>query len=209
MVRLGWLTLLGMNALCRLRLLQPPYAERRRRGERTRCLYALWHGDLWHAAYAMRRQETSVLVSTHRDGELIARVISLLGYGLVRGSSTRGGAQALREIARVARDDRGDLGFTIDGPKGPARRTKDGILYAASRSGLPIVPIGVWVDRAWRARSWDRLRIGKPFARVAVVLGDELRIPAEVDHRELLPRYGPLLEAGMAAAESRARDSLC
>ena len=209
MVQLGRLALVCLNALCRLRLLQLPYAERRRRGERVRCLYALWHGDLWHAVYAMRRQEITVLVSTHRDGELIARVLALLGFGLVRGSSTRGGAHALREIARVARDGAGDLGFTIDGPRGPARRTKDGILYAASRAALPIVPVGVWVDRAWHAGSWDRLRIGKPLARVSVVLGDELRIPADVDHRELLPRYGPQLEAAMVAAEARARESLC
>ncbi|HZM00790.1 MAG TPA: lysophospholipid acyltransferase family protein [Planctomycetota bacterium] len=209
MVRLGCWALLGLNALCRVRLLQLPYAERRRRGERARCLYALWHGDLWHAIYAMRRQEITVLVSTHRDGELIARVIARLGFGLVRGSSTRGGAHALREIARVAREEPGDLGFTIDGPRGPARRTKDGILYAASRAGLPIVPVGVWIDRAWQAKSWDRLRIGKPFTRVCVALGDELRIPADVEHRELLPRFGPQLEAAMATAESRAREGLC
>jgi lysophospholipid acyltransferase (LPLAT)-like uncharacterized protein len=199
----------GSNALCRRRLLQLSYAERRRRGESARCLYAGWHGDLWHSSHALRRQQISVLVSTHRDGELVARVLARMGYGLVRGSSTRGGAHALREITRAARDDAGDLAFTIDGPKGPARQAKDGILYAASRTGLPIVPIGVWVDRAWRARSWDRLMIGKPFARVAVVLGDELRIPADVDHRELQQRFGPALQAAMEAAEARARESLC
>ena len=172
-------------------------------------MYALWHGDLWHLAWSFRRQGASVLVSTHRDGELVARVLSRLGFGLVRGSSTRGGSQALREIHRLARDGGGDLAFTIDGPKGPARVPKDGILYAASRTGLPIVPIGVAVDRAWRARSWDGLRIGKPAARVVVALGDELRIPADVDHRDLLARYGPQLAAAMAAAEARARERLC
>jgi lysophospholipid acyltransferase (LPLAT)-like uncharacterized protein len=208
-VWLAWLVLIALNGLCRRRLLDRPYAERRRRGEDTRCLYSLWHGDLWHLAYMFRQQGTAVLVSTHRDGELIARVLARLGFGLVRGSSTRGGARALRDIARAAREETHDLGVTIDGPRGPAREVKDGILYAASRTGLPIVPIGVWIDRAWRARSWDGLRIGKPLARVVVAMGDELRVPPDVDHRELLARYGPQLAAAMAAAEARARAALC
>jgi lysophospholipid acyltransferase (LPLAT)-like uncharacterized protein len=132
-----------------------------------------------------------------------------MGYGLVRGSSTRGGAHALREITRAARETSGDMAFTIDGPRGPAREPKDGILYAASRTGLPIVPIGLSVDRVWRAKSWDRLMIGKPLSRVAVALGDELRIPADADHRSLLEQYGPRLKAAMAAAEARAREGLC
>jgi lysophospholipid acyltransferase (LPLAT)-like uncharacterized protein len=71
------------------------------------------------------------------------------------------------------------------------------------------VPVGVAVDRAWRASSWDGLRIGKPFARVVLELGEELRIPAGVDHRDLLQRYGPQLAAAMAAVEARARERLC
>ena len=201
--------LCALNALCRIRLLDRPYAVRRRDGEGVRCLYALWHGDLWHLAWRFRGQGIAVLVSTHRDGELVARVLARLGFNLVRGSSTRGGSHALREIRRMAREQSGDLGFTIDGPKGPAREPKDGILYAASRTGLPIVPLGVAVDRAWRAKSWDRLRIGKPLARVVMTVGEELRIPADVDHRELLPRYGPQLAAAMEAAEARAREGLC
>jgi lysophospholipid acyltransferase (LPLAT)-like uncharacterized protein len=209
MVWLAWLVVTAVDGLCRRRLLQIPYAERRRRGEGTRCLYAGWHGDLLHSACALRGQQISVLVSTHRDGELVARVLARMGFGLVRGSSTRGGAHALREITRAARDAAGDLAFTIDGPKGPAREPKDGILYAASRTGLPIVPVGVSIDRAWHAKSWDRLRIGKPWSRVAVALGDELRVPADVDHRELLAQYGPRLKAAMDAAEARAREALC
>jgi|SoiMethySBSTD1v2_1073268.scaffolds.fasta_scaffold27365_2 hypothetical protein len=208
-VRLGWLILVATNRLCRRRVVGRSCEKRRRSGEPVRGLYALWHGDLWHACYAMRGEPIAVLVSTHRDGELIARIVRRLGYGLVRGSSTRGGAQALREIVRYVRDEPGDLCFTIDGPKGPAREPKDGILYAASRTGLPIVPVGVCVDRAWSFGSWDRLRIGKPLARVVVAVGDELRVPADVDHRELLARYGPQLTAAMAAAEARAREALC
>jgi lysophospholipid acyltransferase (LPLAT)-like uncharacterized protein len=195
------------NACCRFRPAQENYAARRRRGEPVRCLYAAWHCYLWHGTRALRGEDVSVLVSTHRDGELIARVLARLGYGLVRGSSTRGGAAALREITRAARDGRGDVVFTVDGPRGPAREVKDGILYAASRTGLPIVPVGIWVDRAWRAKSWDGLIIGKPLARVGVSFGDELRIPADVDHRELLPRFGPQLELALERAEAQARDS--
>jgi lysophospholipid acyltransferase (LPLAT)-like uncharacterized protein len=123
----------------------------------------------------------------------------------VRGSSTRGSLRAARAAAG-ARGWRGRA-FTIDGP-GARPASPRGILYAAS-TGLPIVPVGVAVDRAWHAKSWDGLRIGKPGARVVLAVGEELRIPADVDHRDLLPRYGPQLAAAMAAAEARARERLC
>jgi lysophospholipid acyltransferase (LPLAT)-like uncharacterized protein len=206
--RLGAATLWLSNLVCRRRVLTPVYAERRRAGQDVRCVYAVWHGNLWHMAYVLRHQGVHALVSSHRDGEIIARILRRLGFELVRGSSTRGGARALRDMARVARDGQGDLVVTIDGPKGPARQVKDGILFAASRSGLPIVPVGMWVARGWRAASWDRMVIGKPLSRVAVALGDEIRIPPDVDRNDLLARYGPVLGMGMDAAEAQARRAL-
>jgi lysophospholipid acyltransferase (LPLAT)-like uncharacterized protein len=196
------------HSLCRLQLLSPSYGQRRQRGEVVRCVYACWHGNLWHGIHALRDEGVHALVSSHRDGEIIARVMSRMGYELVRGSSTRGGARALRDMARIARDGEGDLVVTIDGPRGPARQVKDGILFAASRSGLPIVPMGVWVDRAWRANSWDRLVIGKPLARVAVDFGEEIHVPPDVERENLLTLYGPVLSEGMDVVEARAREFL-
>jgi lysophospholipid acyltransferase (LPLAT)-like uncharacterized protein len=192
----------------RARRLQPSYAMRRKRGEDVRCLYALWHGDIWHIVPLMRGDGCHVLVSSHRDGEIIARILRFLGYGLIRGSSTRGGARALRDLARLVAEPGGDVAFTADGPRGPARELKDGVLYAASRTGLPIVPVGVWVDRAWHAGSWDSLTIGKPAARVAVVFGDEIHVPAGMSRGPSMEDWRTRVVEGMRLAESRARESV-
>jgi len=194
-----------LHATYRTRMPDPSYAQRRAAGENVRCIYAIWHSTLWHGLHAMRHQQIRGLVSSHRDGELAARVAKRFGYGLVRGSSSRGGARAMLELARVARETTDDFTITMDGPRGPAREVKEGILFAASRTGLPIVPVGLWVDRAWRTRSWDAHVIGKPLCRVAVVLGEEIRVPPGATREELLGTWAPAVVRGMEAAEARAR----
>jgi len=186
----------------------PYYAERRRAGEDARCVYSCWHGDIWHLIAAMSDQDVHVMVSEHRDGELITRIVHALGIATVRGSSTRGGAKALLGLARTAREGRRDPVLTVDGPRGPAREVKTGVVFVASRTGLPVVPLGVAVDRSWHARSWDRLAIGKPFARVVVAVGDEIQVPADAGRDELADRWVPLVAEGMRLAELRARHEL-
>jgi hypothetical protein len=82
---------------------------------------------------------------------------------------------------------------------------KHGILFAASRTGLPIVPLGVWAERSWRAGSWDRMVIAKPLSRVAIVVGEEIRVPAEADRRALGAEHARAVAEGLAAAETEAR----
>jgi lysophospholipid acyltransferase (LPLAT)-like uncharacterized protein len=187
---------------------QASFAARRRAGEAVRCIYATWHESLWHGMQAMRGEDMIVMVSAHRDGEIIARVGRRRGYEFVRGSSTRGGARAMLEFTRLAREKSGDLAMILDGPKGPRREIKEGALFAASRTGLPIVPCGLHVDRAWRAKSWDRHVIGKPFARVAVALGPELRVPPDASREELAGEWRERLLRAMDEAEEQARRSL-
>jgi len=183
-------------------------AQRRRAGEAAGCVYSVWHRDIWHLMRTMRRDEMLVLASEHRDGEIITRILERLGYGVVRGSSTHGGARALLGLARAGREGRGDPLFTVDGPRGPAHEVKPGAVFTASRAGLPIVPIGVAVDRAWIIRSWDRHRIGKPFARVCIALGEEIRVPPEASLEELEGRWAPAVAEAMGRAESAARREL-
>jgi hypothetical protein len=197
-----------MHMTYRQRQLQPSYHERRRAGESVRCLYASWHCDLWHLSRALSREGIRVMVSEHRDGELVARVLAGIGYRPLRGSSTHGGARALRDMTRLARSGDGDLAVTVDGPRGPAREPKEGILFAASRAQLPIVPVGLAVDRAWRARSWDRMIIGKPFAHAVMAFGEELRPPPGAEREELLDVWKPRLAAALEQAEDAARASL-
>jgi lysophospholipid acyltransferase (LPLAT)-like uncharacterized protein len=133
-------------------------------------LFAFWHGRLLPLVYVHRNQGINVLVSTHQDGEYIARVIHGLGFGTSRGSSTRGGIRALRELMQAG-NARLDLAITPDGPKGPREKVQPGVVYLAKRLGLPVIPIGASSRPSIRAGSWDRFMVPLPFARCTVVYG--------------------------------------
>ena len=151
----------------------PEYTAAVSSGERF--IYAFWHSGLLPLTLLHRDEGAAVLVSRHRDGELIARLIQRLGYVTARGSSTRGGEAGVREMLAWAEAGR-HLGITPDGPRGPAEQVKDGLFYLAVRSGLRVVPVGVGARPAWVQRSWDRFRVPRPFARVCVTHGAPLAL---------------------------------
>ena len=109
-----------------------------RQGQRI--IIAFWHGRQVMMPLAYRGDRASILISQHRDGELIARVMRSFGVGAIRGSSTRGGVSAIRQLIREGQKG-GDLVVTPDGPKGPACRVQQGVLYVAKITGFPIVPL--------------------------------------------------------------------
>jgi len=164
-----------------------------------RYLLAFWHRHLLLMRYAYRGHRMSVLVSRSRDGELIARVLGHLGIRTSRGSSSRGGAMGLRDLLREAA--RGsDIAVTPDGPRGPLRVVQPGVVLAAAASRLPLVPVAMAATRAWELRSWDRMPVPLPGARVEVVYGEPVRIP-----RDARPEvWGPRIAAALDAAERRA-----
>lgn len=139
-------------------------------------ILACWHAWILPLSHVHRNEGVSVLVSRHSDGELIARLVEQKGYLTARGSSTRGGAKGLRELVRAARNG-ADLALTPDGPKGPPRRVKPGVIVAAQLTGCPIVPIGVGAGRSWRVGSWDRMAIPWPGTRLTVRYGAALQVP--------------------------------
>lgn len=141
-------------------------------------LLVLWHGQMLPLAWYMRNRGIHILVSEHRDGEVIARVLHALGHHTVRGSTTRGGARALVEMVRLLKAGR-SVAVTPDGPRGPARTMAPGALVAAARAGTTITPLYVTADRAWHLRTWDAFMIPKPFARVVVHFGEPAMIDAE------------------------------
>lgn len=145
-----------------------------------RILYAFWHARLLSLVTDRRDEGIAVLISLHSDGEYIARVIDSFGFRSVRGSSSRGGAQGARAMLKAARDGRG-MAVTPDGPKGPPRRVKEGLLFLARLTGCPIIPIGTSASRAWRASSWDRFLVPKPFSTVSVVYGEPIWVPEDLD----------------------------
>lgn len=130
-------------------------------------LLTFWHGGLLPIAWAIRGRGIVAMVSEHRDGELIARILRGWGFALVRGSSTRGGGKVLLGMIRALADGQ-DGAITPDGPRGPIEVPHIGAIRAAQRAGVAIVPVRVETSRAWRARSWDRFLVPKPFARVVI-----------------------------------------
>ncbi len=156
-------------------------------GRGERCVFAFWHARMLPLVFTHRGRGIAVLVSRHRDGELITRIIERLGFVTGRGSSTRGGEEGLRDMLEWA-ERRHLLAVTPDGPRGPAERVKPGLLYLASRTGFPVVPVATASRGAWRLRSWDGFRVPRPFARVVVAYGDPIPVPPGLGRDELEPR---------------------
>jgi lysophospholipid acyltransferase (LPLAT)-like uncharacterized protein len=160
-----------------------------------RVIYAFWHENLLLLAYQYGRPDIYVLISTHADGQLITEIAERLGFRTVRGSATRGGVKAVREmIARAGQS--AHLAITPDGPRGPRREVQMGVVYLAAQTGLPIVPIGISFDRPWRANSWDRFALPRPWSRARTVTGQLIHVPTDAD-REQLEAYRQRLEQSL------------
>ncbi len=141
-------------------------------------VYAFWHGRMLPLVYSHRGRGAIVLVTRNRDGEFIARIIGQLGFGTIRGSSSRGGQEALQSMSDALRSGR-SVAITPDGPRGPRHSVKPGILRLAVETGAPIVPTAASGHPARRLGSWDRFLIPRPFGRCAIVHGAPLRVPVE------------------------------
>ena len=141
-------------------------------------IFAFWHGQLLPLVHFHRNEGIVVLVSDHSDGEYIARVILRHGFGLARGSSTRGGVKGLKSFLRAARKGK-DLGITPDGPKGPRQVFKWGALVAAQITGHPIIPVTLGANRAWYLKSWDRFMLPKPFSTLTIRYGAPTMVPRD------------------------------
>jgi hypothetical protein len=141
-----------------------------------RFIYAFWHQRQLFFTWSHRDVNAAVLVSRSNDGELIAKAMELSNIGAVRGSSSRGGAVAAREMVEILRAGR-DVGITPDGPRGPAREVKEGAVRVAQLSGMPIVPIANALSNKLEiAKSWDRLQVPLPFGRAVVIYGEPVRV---------------------------------
>lgn len=145
---------------------------------------ALWHGRMLLGLPHHGRRDWHVLVSPSADGDISQRLLERFRYKVIRGSSSRGGARALREMLTVL-DAGAVLIITPDGPRGPRHSMNPGLAWMARATGYPIVPIGFGVDRAWRLNSWDRFTIPKPGARVAMVYGEPISVPRAATSAEL------------------------
>jgi hypothetical protein len=190
-----------------IRILDDARSERERRGGKLPpAIYAFWHAHQLACAWHYRHVRAAVLVSEHRDGEYIARAIRSFGLEAVRGSSTRGGTKALMALMEKALQGR-SLAITPDGPRGPRHHVKDGLLYLAQKTGLPVQPVAVGLSDYWELRSWDRFRIPKPFARGYAMLGEPIPVPGQMNEEgqtALRRRIEGALNALEQAADERA-----
>lgn len=169
-------------------------------------IFAFWHEHIINiTAYLGTRlpnQGLTILIGHHSDAEIIARVCGGIGIDTVRGSKTRGGAAAVEEILRVLKEGRSVV-FTPDGPRGPRRQAKDGVIVTAQRSGIPIVPITAIARPAFHIGSWDRMEIPCPFASVRAVEGENIIVPpgASTEERE---KYRARLQQELNAIAEKA-----
>ena len=164
---------------------------------------AFWHGRILSATYYFRRRGIVVITSENFDGEWIARIIERFGYGTARGSTTRGGRKALLQLVRDMKAGR-PAGFTLDGPRGPARVAQPGAVWLAAATGNPLLPFHLEASSFWSVRSWDRTQIPKPFSTVALVVGEPFEVAKET-RDDALEHARVELERRLATLEARAQ----
>ena len=148
------------------------------------------------------RRGIVVITSENFDGEWIAGIIERFGYGTARGSTSRGGAKALVQMKRDMEAGK-PTGFTIDGPRGPARVAQAGAVWLSKVTGNPVIPFHAEASRHWTVNSWDRTQIPKPFSTVAMAVGEPFVVSAEADDAGI-EEARLQLEAKLRALEARA-----
>ncbi len=147
-------------------------------------IYAFWHNRIFAGTYFFRNRGIVVITSQSFDGEYIARFIQRLGYGAVRGSSTRGGVGALVGMIRLMKQGL-PMGFTVDGPKGPKYVAKTGAVLLAKKTGNPMMPFVVEAEKFWTINSWDKMQIPKLFTRAKIFIAEPIYVAADADEAEI------------------------
>lgn len=147
-------------------------------------IYSFWHDRIFAGTYFFRDRGIVVITSQSKDGEYIARFIKRLGYGAIRGSSTRGGTKALVEMIRCMKQGL-PMAFSLDGPKGPRYEAKPGAVLLAKKTGNPLMPFVVECRHFFRLKSWDRMQIPRPFTKVRIIIAEPVYVSPEAGETEL------------------------
>jgi len=168
-------------------------------------IMAFWHGRILPATVFFKNRGIVVITSQNFDGEWIAGIIRRFGYGTARGSSSRGGARALVQLRRDLAAGR-PAGFTLDGPRGPARVAQPGAVFLAGATGYPILPFHFEASRFWEMNSWDRTQVPKPFSRVALAIGAPLHVAGTA--KDTIDAAQIDLERALGVLEAAAKDAV-
>lgn len=171
-------------------------------------IYALWHG--WFYGFLSfrgeERKNVNLLVSNSRDGEFISRVSERLGYSIIRGSKGRGGAKALLGMLNALKNG-SSVAYTVDGPRGPAFKVKEGVVKLAQLAQVPIIPLVPASKRVTTFNSWDKYQLPHLFAESAVVFGDPIYVPADLSDDQIT-EYTIQIENTLADLDKQARNQL-
>jgi len=186
----------------RLRIEADPELIRLVHEQRVPVIYALWHSHVFFVPLfrTFERRAVSVLLSAHRDAQIVGVAARLRGIRLVFGSSTRGGAKAYLQLLGVLQGGQSVV-MTPDGPKGPAEQVKSGVIHLAQQTGCAVVPVAMAASRVHRLRSWDQTLLPLPFSRAVFELGPPMHCDTA---EELGPLQGQLQTAIQATAERAA-----
>jgi lysophospholipid acyltransferase (LPLAT)-like uncharacterized protein len=142
-------------------------------------IFTFWHGRLLMMPTRHRGKGVAIPISLHQDGELISRTVRYFGFRSIRGSTTRGGFSAMREMLKTSEDGY-DIAITPDGPRGPRYRVQNGTIELARRTGMTIIPLTFNASRKKVFRSWDRFLLPYPFSRGVFIFGKPLLVPRQM-----------------------------
>ena len=138
-------------------------------------IIAVWHGHLLSIVHDLRNLKINALAGTHNDAEEISRIASTWGWMMIRGSSKEKGSIAYKAILNALRKPGSILFITPDGPTGPRRIPKAGLIRAAQRTGASVIPVSVYSTRSWQFRNWDIFHVEKPFGKIFIEYGKPVK----------------------------------
>lgn len=168
---------------------------------------AIWHRNSIGCLLSYAHKRMAILVSLSFDGTVIAYVAKFFGIHSARGSSSRGGMEAFKQLLRFHKEGY-DLGITVDGPRGPIYKVKPGIIAAASRTGMPILPFAAIAENEWVLhKAWDSFRVPKPFTRIFQVYGDPIVVPKTTDAKDF-QKIAEEVESALMDLEKRVKDHI-
>jgi lysophospholipid acyltransferase (LPLAT)-like uncharacterized protein len=142
-----------------------------------------WHHDIYFSSWLLKDFELTALISSSKDGEYINQILSGFGFRAVRGSSTRGGIGAMKQLVRCLKDGNA-VAITPDGPQGPIHKIQEGIVALAKMTGVPIIPWRYEASSCWKLNSWDSHKIPKPTTKIRSVFGQPLYVPKSASSSE-------------------------
>ncbi len=154
---------------------------------KEKCVFALWHAHQCGVFSCNLERKTAIMVSNSKDGEIISRAANAMGVETVRGSHQRGGAKATYELIKRIKEEDVNGAITIDGPKGPNRVVKKGIIEIAKLANVPIVP-AVWWSKDitfLKFKSWDEFRFPLIGTRLVMLFGDPIYLPENLTDEDI------------------------